>query len=88
MFLIPSSGNDLRRPKQEKLLQHKSKSSSVLCQIVFAMAVLSPELVAVISVPVVIAVCLFAPVALYFTADGRRTTTQGISNLAKTFSFF
>ena len=88
MFLIPSPGNDLRRPKQEKLLQYKSKCSSVLSQIVFAMAVLSPELVAVIRVPVVIAICLFAPVALYFTADRRGTAAQGSSDLAKTFPFF
>ena len=88
MFLIPSSGNNLRRPKQKKFLLYKSKCSRVLCQIVFTMASFPSELVAVICISVVIAIGLFAPVTLEFTTDGRGTAAQGIGNLAKTFSFF
>lgn len=82
ILCVSSSGNDFGRPKQQEFFQHKCKGGRILCQVILTMTSLSPELVAVVGVPRVIPVGLLAPVALYFTAEGRGTAPKGVGNPA------
>ena len=76
ILFVPSSGNDFRRPEQEQFLQYERKCSWILDQVVLTVTALSSIFVAIVGIPVMISICLLAPVPLDLSTESGRTASQ------------